>query len=138
MQKISKYNTKQREALLKYIISIGNNHVTATQIINYFKDKKISIGRTTVYRHLYKLIQDGIVRKYNIDGISGFCYQYINNTEESENNLILKCYECGELYNLKCNIINESYNHIYENHTFQVDTKKTIFYGKCKPCLNNI
>ena len=134
----SNYNTKQREAILAYIASLGNTHVTAAQIVSHFENENISVGRTTIYRHIDKLIQDGKLRKYNVDGITGACYQYIVNNNDRYNQLLLKCEDCGELIHLKCNELDEIHRHIYINHTFKVNTKKTVFYGKCELCFHNM
>ena len=38
--------------------------------IEYFKKKGIAVGMTTVYRQLDKMVSEGLVAKYVIDGIS--------------------------------------------------------------------
>ena len=132
------YNTKQREAILKYIVSLGNNHVTAAQIVNNFEDGKVSVGRTTIYRHLDKLVQEGKLRKYTVEGISGCCYQYVDNREQCGKYLLLKCENCGELIHLDCDALNNIHQHIYQKHTFQVNISKTVFYGKCEECFRRM
>lgn len=132
------YKTKQREAILDYIASLGGSHVTAVQIMEHFGNKDISIGRTTVYRHLDKLTESGKVRKYTIDGISGACYQYVDNENDCRERLHLKCEDCGELFHLRSNMPNEVQQHIFDEHSFKVNTMKIILYGKCESCLHDI
>jgi len=134
----SNYNTKQREAVVEYIISQGNRNISAGQIVSHFQGGELSVGRTTVYRHLDKLTQLGKLRKYNIDGISGACYQYIDDEKDIEKHLLLKCDNCGELIRLDCNVINEIHEHIYQEHTFQVNSAKTVFYGTCESCFKSL
>ena len=137
MKRPSSYNTKQREAVLAYIVSFGNTHVTAAQITSHFESEKISVGRTTIYRYLDKLVQDGKLRKYNVDGISGACYRYIDGNDEQQKRLVLKCEDCGELVQLNCDELNEINQHILQDHTFKVNPVKTVFYGKCGLCFHN-
>ena len=137
MKRPSSYNTKQREAVLEYIVSLGNTHVTAAQIVSHFENEEVSVGRTTVYRNIDKLIQDGKLRKYNVDGIVGACYQYINDNE-GQQHLLLKCEDCGDLIHLDCDELDEIHQHIYQDHTFKVNTAKTVFYGKCETCLYKV
>ena len=131
------YNTKQREIILEYIVSLGNTHVRATQIVSHFGDKEISVGRTTIYRNLEKLAQEGKLRKYNVEGISGVCYQHVDDTVSEHKRLLLKCEDCGELIHLNCDALAEIHRHIYQDHTFKVNTAKTVFYGKCEACFNS-
>ena len=137
MKRSSNYNTRQREAVLEYIMSHGDTHVTVAQIVSHFMSEKYSIGRTTIYRHLDKLIREGKLRKYNVDGITGACYQYVNDVEIQQKHLLLKCEGCGELIHLDCDELNEIHQHIYRDHTFMVNTTKTVFYGKCGDCIHN-
>ena len=137
MKRPSSYNTKQREAVLEYIVSLGNTHVTAAQIFAYFENKEDSVGRTTVYRNLEKLVQEGKLRKYNVDGIVGACYQYANDTDGQKKHLLLKCEDCGELIHLDCDVLDDIHLHIYQDHTFKVNPTKTVFYGKCEDCFRS-
>ena len=132
------YNTKQREAVLAYVISLGNTHVTAAQIVRHFQNAGISVGRTTIYRHLEKLVRDKKLRKYNVDGITGACYQYTDIDPKQQKHLLLKCEDCGGLVLLNCGVLDEIHRHIYKDHTFKVNVEKTVFYGKCQSCFAHL
>lgn len=134
MKRPSSYNTKQREAVLSYIISLKNTYITAAQIVNHFQNEDISIGRTTIYRHLDKLVQAEKLRKYNVDGAAGACFQYNDSKDDPQKHLLLKCEDCGDFFHLNCDVVNEVYQHIHQEHTFNVNTAKTVFYGKCESC----
>ena len=45
------YKTKQMAELLTFLESVQGKHVTVNEICDYFKEKGISVGTTTVYRH---------------------------------------------------------------------------------------
>ena len=138
MRRPSSYNTKQHRAVLEYVVSLENTHVTAAQIVSHFENKETSVGRTTIYRILDKLIKEGKLRKYSVDGIIGACYQYMEDSEEQRKHLLLKCEDCGDLIHLSCGELDEIHKHIYQNHTFKVNAIKTVFYGKCGACFHNI
>ena len=135
MNRATNYKTKQREAILNYIISLHGNHVTAAQIVEHFDKEDVSIGRTTVFRHLEKLSKSGKIRRYITDGISGACYQNVSNGEDCHSHLHLKCEGCKELLHLKCETFSELENHVFDKHAFQVNALKTVLYGKCDVCL---
>lgn len=130
------YNTRQSAAILSYVASLGGRHVTAAQIVEHFEQEKAPIGRTTVYRHLDKLANTGKVRRYSIDGISGACFGYIYEDKGCDEHFHLKCEECGALLHLECDLVNEIHRHILDRHTFQIDTTRTVFYGKCESCIS--
>ena len=57
------YKTKQMAELLTFLESVQGKHVTVNEICDYFKEKGISVGTTTVYRHLEKNGKRGSGRK---------------------------------------------------------------------------
>ena len=135
MKRPDSYKTKQREAILDYIISLEGAHVTAAQIALHFSKKDASIGKTTIYRHLDRLTENGNLRRYVTDGISGACYQYVGNEAINNAHLHLKCEQCGELFHLECEALDDLEQHVFDKHAFQVNTTKTVLYGTCDDCL---
>ncbi len=128
------YKTRQREAIFEYIISQKGNHVTVNQIAEFFRTQNTSMGITTIYRHLDNLVREGQVKKYLLDGITGACFQYIDRDNTSHTQYHLKCEGCGELFHTQCNVIDELAHHMGDSHNFELNTGKTIFYGKCGNC----
>ena len=133
MKRFANYKTKQSEAILQYIVSRGDAHITAAQIVEHFEKGEVSIGRTTVYRHLDKLTASGKVRRYITDGIAGACYQYVE-SEDCRSHFHLKCENCGELLHLECEKINNLQHHVSASHAFQINMVRTVFYGMCENC----
>ena len=138
MKRAANYNTKQREAILNYIISLEGAHVTAAQIAEHFEKEYSPIGRATIYRYLDKLTESGKLRRYTTDGISGACYQHIDNRENCHAHLHLKCEQCGELQHVDCETLDELQHHFFNKHDFEVNPLKTVLYGKCGNCIQNI
>ena len=136
MSRSASYQTKQRNAILNYIISMKGAHLTAAQILGHFEKEIFPIGRATVYRHLEKLTVSGRIRRYTIDGVSGACYQYIGDNNNCQTHFHLKCESCGELQHLDCAKLDEIQQHVFDSHNFEVNPLKTVLYGKCSSCLN--
>ncbi|MDD4565586.1 MAG: transcriptional repressor [Eubacteriales bacterium] len=135
MNRPENYNTKQRKAIMNYVAALNGEHITAGQIMKHFDEKNFLIGLSTIYRHLDRLVESGKMRKYTLDGVSGACYQYIID-EDIREYFHLKCEECGALLHLKCSMLDEIQQHVYEEHTFHINAMKTVFYGKCAECFN--
>ena len=59
------YKTKQMTELHIFLKSTKGRHVTVNEICDYFKDKGISVGTTTIYRHLEKMVKEEIQIPFN-------------------------------------------------------------------------
>lgn len=130
----SSYKTRQRQAILDFLIANKNSHVTVGSISDYMEQEGTHIGVTTIYRHLDKLLEQGMVRKYTIDGTTSACFQYAGTKEECHEHFHLKCERCGRLIHLECTHVKEMCSHIFNEHGFQIDLFRTVFYGICSEC----
>ncbi len=129
------YKTKQRELILNYLIENKNHHVVAEDIAEHLKNQGNAVGKSTVYRYLDKLVNDGKVRKFYHDEGKSSCYQYIDSIN-CNNHYHFKCIQCGHLFHVQCSHLDEMASHIYQNHKFTVDLCKTVIYGKCENCVS--
>lgn len=133
MERSSTYQTRQGEQILDYLASLGGAHVTAQGIAGHFGGQKPPIGKTTVYRHLEKLVESGRVRRYFLEGDSA-CYQYVENGAACRNHFHFKCETCGELIHLDCDVLDDVALHVRRSHRFTINPLKTVFYGLCGDC----
>ena len=129
------YPTRQQKVILKCMEQMESGYITAGQIAEYLKNQGEAVGLTTVYRHLERFQKEGIVRKIVLDGNSGACYQYVRKEEEDGSQFLLKCEDCGDIMNMDCGHMKELYSHVLEEHHFNVNPHRTMFYGVCEKCL---
>lgn len=135
MSRSSNYNTKQKEEILSYLKSLNGNHVTVQQVVDHFEKVNNPIGMTTIYRYLEKLEKIGIVKRYIIDGVSGACFQYAGDKNQQCNqHFHFKCESCGQLIHFECKELEGLQTHLLGNHGFDINSLKTVFYGKCDKC----
>ena len=132
----AQYKTKQMTELLTYLQSVQGSHVTVSDICDYFAARGIAVGTTTVYRHLEKMVHEGIVVKYVVDGTSSACFEYIGEHEEEKNTSCYhcKCEKCGKLIHLQCSEVAGLKQHMMEHHGFEMNPLRTVFYGICSEC----
>ncbi len=128
-----KYKTKQQVAIKQYLEQQKDSYVTVSQIEKYLKENNCGVGLTTIYRHLEKMEEDGIVARLYVDGQPGACYQYVENNQV-ENCFYIKCEKCGEVAKMECDHLSELYSHVEDDHHFKINSNKTVFYGKCSKC----
>lgn len=126
------YKTRQRALIEQTLEENGDRHITAEELSERLAQKGFAVGRTTVYRTLERLAEEGKVQKYTAIGESA-CYQYIESNECCEH-FHLKCVSCGKLIHIECNHLAALSEHIAAEHGFQVDMLKTVLYGLCGDC----
>ena len=133
----SKYKTKQREILLAYFETVPGVHVTASDVCEHFKSLDAPIGQSTIYRNLESLVDEGIIKKYVIDGSSPACFEYVgpDSHEDVEICFHCKCEKCGKLIHLHCDELDEIQEHLLAEHHFKLNRVRTVFYGLCEQCM---
>ena len=136
MNNKNSYNTKQKNMLDDYLKSVSGKHVTVSDICEHFKEQGNPIGMTTVYRHLERMIKDGLVNKYIIDKNSPACFEYVSEEAHDDHNACFhcKCEKCGKLIHLHCGDLEALQKHLAVGHKFFLNPFKTVFYGLCDEC----
>lgn len=134
-----RYNTKQRELILRYLSESNGQHVKAEEILDYLKSQDTPVGKSTVYRYLDALVEQNLVRKYTVEEGQGACYQFVGDAgyAHCKEHYHLKCSNCGELFHISCEFMDKINAHILKEHGFIVDNSKTVFYGVCEKCREN-
>ncbi len=133
MENSAEYKTKQREALKNAVIKSGGRHITVDGMTALLLEGGNSVGRTTVYRYLEKMVDEGKARKYAHAGESA-CYQYIGEGDSCKEHFHLKCEACGRLIHIECNHLDVLGEHINSFHGFSINRLKTVLYGVCEEC----
>ena len=130
------YKTKQMTEILTFLKSVQGRHVTVNEICDFFREKGISVGTTTIYRHLEKMVKEGLAAKYVVDGSSSACFEYLGAEEHCHKTSCFhcKCEKCGKLIHLQCNEVESLKQHMMEHHGFEMDSLRTVFYGICSEC----
>ena len=131
------YRTKQRQAILEYMMANSDAHMTVDAVFDALRQSGASVGKTTVYRHMEKLVAAGVVRKYHIEGGTCACYQYQSGEQCSEH-FHLKCLQCGKLIHLDCEFMHGIDTHILKHHGFRINNTRTVLYGICSGCEKEV
>ena len=136
MPSASKYKTRQR-VLVEEILKLSDGkHLTAENIVEALLKKGEKVGRTTVYRCLENLMNEGKVQRFAAVSGESACYQYIGSAQ-CHDHFHLKCTSCGKLIHIECEHVAELAKHIARHHNFSVDKLRTVLYGVCEDCVNN-
>lgn len=129
------YNTKQKEKLTDYFKKNMSRQLTINDIIDEVS-KSGEAGKSTVYRQISKMVEDGELLRMHGDDSKSVVYQYMGEGTHCSEHFHLKCIECGELIHLDCRRLEKISKHIENEHNFKIDTRRTVFYGLCEKCAN--
>ena len=127
------YKTRQRTLITNILKENCDIHMTVDDIVFKLNGCGDNVGRTTVYRTLEKLVNEGKVRKYTAENESA-CFQYLSDGGRCHEHFHLKCTVCGELLHLDCQQVAALAHHILDEHGFSLDTGRTVLYGRCQKC----
>ena len=140
MSKKNEYKTKQSEIVLEFLREKTGEHLTVNDIYEHLQKQGLSIGLTTVYRQLEKLVSQGVVKKYILDLNTPACFEYIPSdcAKSHEPCFHLKCKICDKLIHLKCEELSEMEDHLMKEHKFMLDSQRTVLYGVCENCRKKL
>lgn len=127
------YNTRQKRDLLAFLNKSSEDHYSLDELVFKLKESGENMGRSTVYRFLEQLSEQGAVRKYqNAQGVT--LYQLLNGKEDCDAHFHMMCRECGTLFHVNCDLMNNTAEHIMEHHGFRLDPRESILVGICAAC----
>lgn len=129
-----RYNTAAREAIVAFFCSNPDRQFTAEAVFD-----EISVllskapGKSTVYRLLSRLNEEGLLRRYRDGDDAVIRYQLIRGGG-CDHHLHMKCTECGRIYHLECERSHDLLGHLLEEHGFRINSGISMLYGECEKC----
>ncbi len=130
------YKTAGRQKLLDFLESHPDRQFLVDELseeLNRRIGESHKSSKSSLYRHLSELCDEGTVRKYRSDTQSAYVYQYVGRGDCCHH-FHLKCVSCGALVHLECAVSEELLDHIRSDHGFRVDSGRSILYGMCETC----
>lgn len=126
------YNTVQRKRLTDYLEKNCDREIPSSEIIAAVSGNVA--GKSTVYRLIGKLCDDGeLIRTVGNDGKSVF-YRYVSRANACNEHFHLKCEECGKIIHLNCDLMEKFCAHMEKDHGFILDPCSTVICGVCSEC----
>lgn len=136
MERKGHYTTRQGREIAAYLQARPGQHVTAAELCAHLAGQGEPVGKATVYRQLERLVEEGLVTRYTVDGTTGACYAYTGPSQApgGETCYHCKCQRCGALIHLHCGEVEQLRRHMLAHHGFALDPQRTVFYGLCRDC----
>lgn len=127
------YNTRQKRDLLRFLKEHSLENFSVDDVVFKMQDQGVRVGRSTVYRYLEFLADQGNVRKYqNAQGITQ--YQHVEDDGSCAHHFHMMCKRCGMLMHVNCDLMSSLTRHISEEHGFSLDPRETVLVGMCAKC----
>ena len=133
----TEYKTKARAALLEFLQENNDRGFSAIDLLTYLQLNIEGVNKTTVYRNLDRLCEQGVIYKYRETDHEGWFYQYSKEHTQCNKHMHGKCSQCGKLFHIYEGFVNEFKEHVKKTYGFRVDLGKTIIVGMCEDCVNN-
>ena len=127
------YNTKQKEKLTDYFKKNMSRQLTINDIIEEVSGNG-EAGKSTIYRQIAKMVEDGELLRMNGEDSKSAVYQYMGEGTHCREHFHLKCIACGELIHMECAMMQEITDHVRLHHGFVIDNSKSVLYGLCTIC----
>ena len=125
------YHTQQRCALLAFLSAHADEQFTVEQLLAAMGDE--APGRSTVYRALDRLVEEGTVRRFAPESGGSAAYQAMD-PGHCDAHLHLKCTACGGLYHMDHAVSEQIMKEVLNRSEFSLDEKETVLFGVCKGC----
>ncbi|MBP5607944.1 MAG: transcriptional repressor, partial [Lachnospiraceae bacterium] len=93
-----------------------------------------NVNRTTIYRNLERLCQEGRLVKYKEADINATCYQYSEEHKACHEHIHAQCSECGKIFHLKNEIFKTAQKKMKAEYGIDIDYGKTVIIGTCDEC----
>lgn len=120
--------TKTRCAVLEYL-SVAIKPVSALDILNELKRRKILVNRTTVYREISFLLEQSLIRELKIIGQASL----FELADKHCHHLI--CLKCHDVKTIPMdNHLHEEEVKIMKKEKFKISDHTLEFYGLCHKC----
>ena len=115
-------NTKQKNIIFD-IVDNSYDHLNAYQIYYIARNKISNISLGTVYRNLSNLVNEGKIRKIEVDGVDRF--------DRNNKHSHFVCNKCGDITDINDSVLLDN-KYIDGNLVMDYDIK---IKGICKKCI---
>ena len=133
---MSAYHTEQKRILEAFMSENRDRSFTIDEItegLSEISPEGSAPGRSTVYRLIAKLVEEGKARKFVKPESRKASYQLVT-CEHCDSHLHLKCTDCGKLFHMDGAVSDELLRRIRGYSDFLVDEEETVLYGRCAGC----
>ena len=128
------YHTDGKQFLLDFLRAHADRPYTIEELIAALPPAKAP-GKSTVYRLMTGLTEQGAVRRFVRGNSRQFTYQYFDGAD-CHSHLHLKCVECGRVVHLDHDASEYVEERLLKQNHFSSDERDTMLMGRCERCAH--
>lgn len=128
------YRTKTSDLISQFIQSKTEQSFTAGELSTFLKENGVDVNKTTVYRNLDKMTENGQLVKYKSMISDGFIYQTVEDEHHCAEHIHFQCCKCGSVIHLDDNKTSEYLKSISTELGVQIDLHLSSLNGICQKC----
>ena len=122
-----KRQTVQRQIILDALTKLGT-HPSIDQLYAEINKEHLSISKTTVYRNLRQLAENGLIRQVSLpDGLERY-------DERVDHHYHFQCKNCDCILDVDIEYIEGINDAVQGIYGVQIDEHEVIFSGFCQNC----
>lgn len=125
------YQTKQKKLLLDFLQQNSANPLTIEEIAAGLQGETVP-GKSTVYRLVNRLVEEGSVRRFSKGNSRHFVYQFLE-CHSGCQQMHCRCVSCGKLFHMD-HTLSQQLKKTLAVGGFVLDTANTTLMGRCKGC----
>ena len=132
---MAEYLTEQKKMLTEILKKNADRGYSIEELISELHDLygDAAPGKSTVYRLMTHMVEEGRVRRLSAGHGRRFVYQIIEH-ESCHSHLHLKCVDCGRLLHLERELTEELTSKVRAEKSFSVLKEETVLFGICADC----
>jgi Fur family transcriptional regulator, ferric uptake regulator len=124
--------TSSVDQIIIEFLTHKQHHFTSQQVFDQIKTRLPAVNRSTVYRSLERLVNQGKLSVSDI-GAGSLVYELVENGTHHH----LVCQHCHQIITIPPEEVTRLFNSIEQDSHFQIITNHLILYGICPECQNS-
>lgn len=131
---MGEYKTKPRILIVEFLKNNPDKRFTVRDILNAVNAKNPEADKTTVYRNINKLCNEGRLVKYKEPNVKATCYQYSEDHGSCKEHTHAQCSECGKIFHMENEVFNDAAKKMHDEYGIDINFSKTVIIGTCLDC----
>ena len=128
------YHTKTTDLISQFITQRQEKSFTAGELSEYLRANGVDVNKTTVYRNLDKMTENGQLIKHKSMISDGFVYQTVDDENHCAEHIHFQCCKCGSVVHLDDEKTVEYLRSVSASLGLEIDLHLSSLNGLCKKC----
>lgn len=126
------YQTHQKRMLLEFLKENSATPLSIEEIAAGLSARENAPGKSTVYRLVNRLVEEGAVRRFAKGNSRHFVYQLLE-CKGCNDHMHCRCVSCGKLFHMN-HQLSRDMEEMLAKGGFSLDAGKTTLLGTCRGC----